>query len=84
MPELSGVWIALAALILAAATLWNGSRRTTVDMLEKQVRALKEEVEELRDRVKASNAEVAELRAENYKLMRDLMRKPGCSTVTSP
>jgi cell division protein FtsB len=75
MPGLDGAWVAIAALMLSGATLWNGARRTTVDMLSKQVDALQREMTELRMHAQRCESQLAELRMENYNLMKDYIGK---------
>jgi chaperonin cofactor prefoldin len=75
MPGLDGAWVALAALMLSGATLWNGSRRTTVEMLSKQVETLEKSVTELRMHSARCEQQLAELRMENYTLMKDYISK---------
>jgi outer membrane murein-binding lipoprotein Lpp len=73
MMDSSGMWIALSAIILSGATLWNGARRTTVDMLSRQVEALKSEVIELRAHCNRCADQLKRVRDENTELMKQLL-----------
>ena len=73
MMDANGMWIAIAAIILSGATLWNGARRTTVDMLSRQVETLKGEVIELRAHCNRCDDQLKQVRDENTELMKQLL-----------
>lgn len=69
-----GAWIGLSAVIISAATLWNGSRGATISLLQNQVTALQAKVEELERQSERCEASLKDMREQNLLLQRRWLR----------
>jgi outer membrane murein-binding lipoprotein Lpp len=73
--SISSISLTIGATILGSITLFNSSRRTTVDMLSKQVEVMRGEIAELQRHFDTCEKELAAIRSENQWLMSELRKK---------
>lgn len=75
--SVSSISLTIGATILGSITLFNNARRTTVDMLSKQVDVMRGEIAELQRHFDSCEKELGNLRSENQWLMTEVGKKRG-------
>lgn len=74
---LSSFSLTLGATILGSITLFNTSRKTTVDLLVTQGHVMRGEIDELKQHVQTCEKDLSSVRSANEWLIQEIQRKRG-------